>query len=115
LISEVPVTDNPVGRGPARGETLEPARYTKAELAWMLIGGYWIALTMFVVPLMSVDTPWALVGLLQVVAALGLWLTVPRPAASSSLTQTWTHAAATLLLWTWPFAWICLILLSRSL
>ena len=39
----------------------------------MVIGGYWIGLTLFVVPALSIDTPWALVGLLQVVAALGLW------------------------------------------
>lgn len=40
----------PVGRGPARSVLPEAGPYTRAEMAWMVIGGYWIALTMFVVP-----------------------------------------------------------------
>jgi hypothetical protein len=115
LISEVEPIAEPVGRRAMTPKTEEPGRYTKSELAWMVIGGYWIALTMFVVPAMSVDTPWALVGLLQIVAALGLWLVVPRRSAMGTTVISWTHSAATILLWTWPLAWICLILLSRSL
>jgi hypothetical protein len=115
LISAPEPVNEPVGRGPARFKNQEPARYTKAELAWMVIGGYWIALTMFVVPALSVDTPWALVGLLQIVAALGLWLVVPRRPTPAEIANAWTHTAASTLLWTWPVAWICLIVLSRSL
>ena len=89
-------------------------RYTRAELAWMVIGGYWIALTMLVVPARSADTPWALAGLLQVVAALGLWLVVPKRPTPAGQAESWTHLAATSLLWTWPVAWALLILLSRS-
>jgi hypothetical protein len=115
LISSMEPVADPVARRPSERVTDEPARYTKPELAWMLIGGYWIALTMFAVPAQSVDTPWALVGLLQVIAALGLWLTVPRRTVPGAIANAWTHSAATILLWTWPLAWICLILLSRSL
>jgi hypothetical protein len=115
LISAREPIEPPVGRSPARPLAEEPGRYTKAELAWLLIGGYWIALTMFVVPALSIDTPWALVGLLQIVAALGLWVIVPRRAKPGAIADSWTHAAALALLWTWPFAWIFLILLSRSL
>ena len=31
--------------------------YSRAELAWMAIGGYWIALTFFVVPARATDAP----------------------------------------------------------
>ncbi len=114
LISAQDAKPEPVGRGPARLQVEEPARYTKAELAWILIGGYWIALTMFIVPAFSIDTPWALVGLFQIVVAVGLWVVVPRRSTPGEITNAWTHSAASILLWTWPFAWICLILLSRT-
>ena len=115
LISSNGPVEVPVGRGPATPRQDSPPSFTRAELAWMVIGGYWIGLTMFVVPALSIDTPWALVGLLQVVAALGLWLVVPSRAEPGSAAKSWTHAAAVGLLTTWPFAWIFLILLSRSL
>ena len=73
LISDVEPAE-PAGRpGASAARPPRPPRYTRAELAWIVIGGYWIALTLFVVPARSIDTPWALVGLLQFVAALGLW------------------------------------------
>jgi hypothetical protein len=107
----------PVGRSHAISTIPQPDSnpYTKAELAWMIIGGYWIGLTMFVVPALSIDTPWALVGLLQIVTALILWVIVPRRASPAARSNSWTHYAALGLLWSWPFAWIFLILLSRSL
>ncbi len=105
----------PVGRSAAGPPAEDQVRYTRAELAWMVIGGYWIALTMFVVPALAVDTPWALVGLVQFVAALVLWLAVPRRTAPETLAASWTHLAAQFLLCTWPVAWALLILLSRSL
>ena len=115
LISSRESIDPPVGRALAKTQALEPGPYTRAELAWMVIGGYWIALTMFVVPALSIDTPWALVGLLQVVTALGLWLVVPKRAKPGTAAEAWTHAAALAMLWTWPLAWMFLILLGRSL
>lgn len=105
----------PVGRGPTLTSAPDQIPYTKAEMAWMVIGGYWIGLTIFVVPALSIDTPWALVGLLQVIAALGLWLVVPKQSIVGTPVHAWTHSAAIGLLWSWPFAWIFLILLGRSL
>ena len=107
--------DGPVGRGPAPTISESPPAFTRAELAWMVIGGYWIGLTIFVVPALSIDTPWALVGLLQVVAALGLWLVVPARVKPGDAVESWTHPAAVGLLATWPIAWIFLILLGKSL
>jgi hypothetical protein len=80
----------------------------------MVIGGYWIALTMFVVPALAVDTPWALIGLLQVVAAVGLWIVVPKRTQPAGFLVSWTHPVAVGLLATWPVAWIFLILLGKS-
>jgi hypothetical protein len=115
LISSTEPVDPPVGRTEATTRPESPPSFTRAELAWMMIGGYWIGLTMFVVPALSIDTPWALVGLLQVVAALGLWFVVPRRTRPGTAAESWTHPAAMGLLATWPFAWIFLILLSQSL
>lgn len=116
LISAETMPVVPVGRGPAPPPTADsPSTFTRAELAWMVIGGYWIGLTIFVVPALSIDTPWAIVGLLQIVAALGLWLFVPRRTGPGVAHQSWTHPAAVGLLATWPVAWIFLILLSKSL
>ena len=115
LISSTGPIEPPVGRGPAGEPSPIANPYTKAELAWMVIGGYWIGLTMFVVPALSIDTPWAVVGLLQIMVALGLWVIVPRRASPGPAAHAWTHFAALGLLWSWPFAWIFLILLSRSL
>jgi hypothetical protein len=114
LVSSKEPAEVPVGRGPAGSPTEPPPSFTRAELAWMVIGGYWIGLTMFVVPALSVDTPWALVGLLQIVAALGLWLVVPRRLGPGGVADSWTHPTAVGLIATWPIAWICLILLSKS-
>ena len=80
----------------------------------MVIGGYWIGLTMFVVPAFRSTRP-------------GRWLASSRwsrPWGSGSSCRSerigtpvnsWTHYAAVGLLWTWPFAWIFLIMVSRSL
>ncbi len=113
LMGAVPV--DPVGRGPAR--RVEPAepRYTRAEMAWLGIGGYCIALTLVVAPTRSLDVPWVLSGLLQGLTAVALLVFSPRKARSATGSGSWTHPAAVGLLATWPLAWLLLILLSREL
>jgi len=114
LISAKPAPGPAIGRFAEPAPT-EPSRpYTRAELAWIVTGGYWIGLTMFVVPALSIDTPWALVGLLQVVAAVGLMVVMPRREGGGDDAPSWTHHAAVALMATWPVAWALLILLSRS-
>ena len=112
LISEVPPPGRNAAPPPSKPDL---PRYSRPELAWLIIGGYWIALTVFVVPARTADTPWALAGLVPPFVAAGLWLVVPRPAEPTGLEKSWTHFAATSLLWTWPIAWALMILLSRSL
>ncbi len=115
LISAKETPGPPIGRA-AEPALAAPARpYTRAELAWIVTGGYWIGLTMFVVPALSIDTPWALVGLLQLVAAIGLMVVIPSRKGPGEETPSWTHTAAVALMATWPVAWALLILLSRSL
>ena len=115
LVSHVEPPPSPIGRGFEEPRPTETPSFTRAEVAWMMIGGYWIGLTLFVVPALSIDTPWALVVLLQVVAAVGLFLVMPGRPKSGSPPESWTHPAAVGLLATWPLAWIFLILLGRSL
>jgi hypothetical protein len=114
LISAREPVEPSIGRNPAVDPDPESFRYTRAELAWLLIGGYWISFTFFVVSARSLDTPWALACLLQFVAALGLLVVVPRRAGAGTRSLPWTHYAALSLLYSWPIAWIFLIVLSGS-
>lgn len=115
ISSKEPEAPIPVGRGPARQALPETSRYTRAELAWMLIGGYWIALTMLVVPALSIGSIAGLVGMVQLLIALTLvFFVVPRRVKPGTSAESWTHSAALGLLWTWPIAWFLLIVLSRG-
>lgn len=93
-----------------------PAR-TWAELAWLLIGVYWIVMGLFILPfrLQSFrfeDT--VLFGLIPLGAGLAFRLFGPRQ-PTDRLPTPWTHRAAVVLLVSWPFAWLCLIVLGTML
>ena len=63
----------------------------------------------------SLDTPWALACLLQFVAALGLLVVVPRRAGAGAAARCPGPTSRPLsLLYTWPIAWVFLIVLSGS-
>jgi hypothetical protein len=102
----------------ADGEDASPGVRTWAELAWMIIGFYWIGLTILVVPVRMRGTRFldsAVLGLFPVLAAVGLWFSSHgknRPAGGE---MSWTHRAGVALLLTWPFAWMALILLGKTL
>jgi hypothetical protein len=98
----------------AEPATDAPARYTRAELAWLSIGAYWIGMTFLVVPARLHDTPLGLVAVLQVVVAAGLWLFGPRTPQAQRPGSSWTHVVAIGVLASWPLAWAALILLSQS-
>ncbi len=96
----------------------QPARATWAELAWLLIGMYWIVIGLFVIParlrtFRLADT--LLFGLVPLVVSLGFWLCRPKVLADSQPSRAWTHTTAVALLATWPIAWICLIVLGKTL
>jgi hypothetical protein len=95
-----------------------PRSHTWAELAWLLIGTYWIVLGLFVIPARLHEftlTDMILFGLIPIVVALGLRVFGPKPRPERDATHVWTHATAVVLVATWPIAWICLIVLGKSL
>ncbi len=66
---------------------------TWAELAWMIIGFYWIGLTILVVPVRLNGTRLldsALLGLFPMLAAIVLWNAAPRRAQPSPGKTFWT-------------------------
>lgn len=103
---------------PEAGESDLPEPRTWAELAWLIIGFYWIGLTVLVVPVRLHDTrvlDTAFLGLFPILAAVGLRVFRPRLPASRKGDRDWTHRAAVGLLVTWPFAWVALIILGKGL
>ena len=105
---------------PGQDERSEPR--TWAELAWMIIGFYWIGLTMLVVPATLKHTrviDSAVLGVFPIAAVMALRYFGPRQTWTrlrpSTAGPAWTHRAGIGLLLTWPFAWVGLIVLGQSL
>ena len=91
---------------------------TWAETAWLIIGFYWIGLTILVVPARPRGNRFldsALLGVFPVLAALGLRFFGPRGTAVAGDSSAWTHQVGIALLLSWPFAWVGLIILAHSL
>ncbi len=113
----VPLAPGTAARGP-RNPVLQGAGATRAELAWLLIGAYWIVLGVFVIPSRLHEFKLGdviLFGLAPVAVAVGLCLFGRGSSRGKRVARRWTHTAAIALLATWPLAWICLIVLGRSL
>jgi hypothetical protein len=100
--------------GPRKPGAKSLPRYTRAELAWLSIGAYWIGMTFLVVPARLHDSALAIVAVLQIVAALALWGVAPKQQAQRGGTS-WTHWAAMGVLLSWPLAWAAMILLCKTL
>ena len=100
------------------GDDGGPGVRTWAELAWMIIGFYWIGLTVLLVPVRMRQTRFldsAVLGLFPVLAAVGLWFASPARNRPTGGATAWTHRAGVALLLTWPVAWMALILRGKSL
>jgi hypothetical protein len=100
----------------------QPEPRTWAELAWMIIGFYWIGLTLLVVPVRTTGARFldsAMLGVFPVLAALILRVIGPRNSWARVRPRegerAWTHQAGIALLLTWPFVWVGLILLGKTL
>ncbi|QDV37248.1 hypothetical protein [Tautonia plasticadhaerens] len=84
-----------------------------AQVAWLLIGSYWLAMTALVVPTRMAVHP--LLGVVPVVAALVLRRIGPRSPEAGLRARSWTDRVAIGLMMTWPIAWGAMILLVKTL
>ena len=107
-------------RGPASPPrvptTHPPSRYAGEELAWLGIGGYFVAIALFVVPSMQNETPWGAILGVQAFVATWLaawWVTRLRSRKLEPAPPRWTRTAARVMLVTWPVAWVLLVLLVQ--
>ena len=90
---------------------------TWAEMAWLLIGVYWIVMGVFVLPIRLhsfklSDT--ILFGLVPLAAGVLLRMFGPRINSQAADQISWTHQVALALLITWPLAWVCLIVVAQA-
>jgi hypothetical protein len=118
------VTDRPEGHksGPARDRVEDrqagpPASRTWAEMAWLLIGVYWTVLGVFVLPGRLHRFRFGdinLFGFVPLLAGLVFCLFGPR-AGTHNGEAAWTHRVAVWLLFTWPIAWLCLIVVAEAM
>jgi hypothetical protein len=118
-VGEVSVRLAPATIPPAPQEpVVQGTKATRAELAWFLIGAYWIVLGVVVIPSRMHEFKLGdviLFGMAPIVVAVGLCLFGRKRSRRDNVVRGWTHRAAVALLATWPLAWICLIVLGRSL
>ncbi|QEH36157.1 hypothetical protein OJF2_47170 [Aquisphaera giovannonii] len=105
--------------GPARAGAAASAadRRTWAENAWLVIGVYWIIMGALVLPgrlhaFRFGDT--ILFGAMPLVASVAFRMFGRRPVLPASA-EAWTHLAAVALIVTWPFAWLCLIVVGQAI
>ena len=115
------LTRRPAARRPEPDDESNVEPRTWAEVAWLIIGFYWIGLTILVVPSRTRGTlvlESAILGIFPVLAAIFLrfsGIRVRRFVAGPGAATAWTHHAGVWLLLTWPFAWMGLILLGKTL
>jgi hypothetical protein len=105
------------GTAPEPDPRTSPEPRTWAEMAWLVIGFYWIGLTVLVVPARLAQTrllDTAVLGVFPVLAALALRVFGRRRFGLRPTGPHWTHHAAVGLLATWPVVWIALILLGKT-
>ncbi len=106
---------------PGGTQSAQPATSTArtwAEMAWLLIGVYWIAMGVFILPIRLHSFRFSdtiLFGLVPLVAGLVLRVFGPRIRPRGRDHGSWTHQVAVGLLVTWPLAWVCLIVVAEAM
>jgi hypothetical protein len=102
---------DPAASNESGGASTAGSRRTKAEIAWLMIGAYWIGLTILATPgRLPVDTRIVLV--FQILIVVLAAIVPPGRKRLEANGSTWTHKAAVGLLAAWPLAWIDLVALS---
>ncbi len=92
--------------------------HTWAEMAWLLIGVYWIVMGVFILPIRLHSFRFSdtiLFGLVPLAAGLVLRVFGPRIRPQGRDYVSWTHQVAVGLLVTWPLAWVCLIVVAQAM
>jgi hypothetical protein len=108
----------PTATPPDQDDDAKGPLRTWAEVAWLIIGFYWIGLTILVVPARLHGTrvlDSAVLGVFPVLAALGLRFFGPRQRMAQGDPAAWTHRTGIALLLSWPFAWVALIVLGKTM
>ncbi len=85
------------------------------ELAWIASGTYWLVLLLLARSSEGGAPIGPFVSGLPILVALILGLMIGGPSRPAGSRTPWTQRAAVGLLWTWPVAWICLILIGQTL
>jgi hypothetical protein len=109
-----------IRRPPSRepGDDAEPEPRTWAEMAWLIIGFYWIGLAVLVVPARIHGARFldsAVLGVFPVLAAIGIRLFGPSRGLVGGDPSSWTHRTGVALIVSWPFAWVGLIVLGKTI
>jgi FtsH-binding integral membrane protein len=107
---------DPGGIPPAQPNT--STGRTWAEMAWLLIGIYWIVMGVFILPIRLHSFKFSdtiLFGLVPLAAGLVLRVFGPRIRPRDRDHVFWTHQVAVGLLVTWPIAWVCLIVVAEAM
>ncbi len=82
------------------------------QVAWMLIGSYWLVILALVVPTRLDVHP--VLGMLPIAAALILRVLSPPSVKARIRNKSWTDRIAVGLMYSWPVAWGALILLGKT-
>ena len=103
--------------GTQSAQAATPTARTWAEMAWLLIGVYWIVMGVFILPIRLHSFRFSdtiLFGLVPLAAGLVLRMFGPRIRPQNRDDVSWTHPVAVGLLVTWPAAWVCLIVVAEA-
>ena len=101
------------GRSKPDAQNPNPSfKMTWAETAWLLIGGYWIGLALFVIPSRMPLNP--LLGVFPILAVLAMRFFGRKSKTKTDPRPGWTHSLAVIVLITWPIAWFGMIVISNS-
>lgn len=85
------------------------------ETAWIVVGSYWYGLLIIAAASRGESPISPLVAGLPIAAALVVGVIGGRRGDPAHGRRAWTQKSAVALLWTWPIAWVCLILIGKTL
>jgi hypothetical protein len=102
----------------SRTDISDRGNRTGSELAWLWIGIYWIIMALLVIPtrltqFRAIDT--ILLAVLPFASIVVARIVKPAHNETTNPEHRWTRQAAVVLIITWPLAWLCLMILGRTL